>query len=236
MITKKNNSIFYVIIGVFFVVLVGTPFYFKKNLSVGEYISAVWRMPQLLEENQRMRMQVEDLKSMQQPFDGFGQLTADGLRVDGIENTIPSKVYSLYPFNTKNRIFINKGSQDGIQKEKSVLASGTILIGVVQNVSKDKSEITTPYDTSFALPVRIGAQETDALLQGGISPRLMLIDKSKQVLSGDKIITASKDMPYGLLVGYVKEVSEDVSGAFFQATIDVPYNLNALKTVYVLAD
>lgn len=223
---RKNNFLIYTILIVLAVVLIGTPFFFKKNLSVGEYISALWQIPSLLDENLSLHMQVEDLKNNPTSLEESG--------IDDAKNTIPSKVYSLYPFNTKNRIFINKGLKDGIRVGSPVLASKTILVGIIESVYEAKSEVITPYDTSFTLPVRVGKQETDALLQGGIAPLLTLIDKSKQITSEDVIVTASKDMPYGFLVGRVEEVSEDASGAFFQTTIKIPYNINALRTVYVL--
>src|SRR5690606_37566129 len=118
---------------------------------------------------------------------------------------------------TKNRIYIGRGSNDNVKKGKAGLASKTVLVGIVQDVSSSRSEILTAFDTSFVLPVRIGDKEVDALLQGGISPRLTLIDRASAIASGDKIISASKDLPYGLEIGTVENVSQDASGAFFAA-------------------
>jgi len=179
MIGRKNNTVLYVIILVLAAVLVATPFYFKKNLSIGDYISAVWRIPQLLEENQSLRLQIEDKNNEILRFaqnDEEGEIAA--LATLARNDVISAKVYSLYPFNTKNRIYIGSGAEEGVTKGKAVLISDTVFVGIVEKVSENRSEIITLYDTSFALPVRVGMQETDALLQGGIAPRLTLIDKS----------------------------------------------------------
>jgi rod shape-determining protein MreC len=234
---RRNNFPIYAAIAVLILVLLITPLFFRKNLSMGEYVSAVWRIPSLLDENQSLRMQVEDQKNeilcVAQNDTGNGSRIASGM-TEGDSMRITAKVYSLYPFNTKSRIFLGSGTESGIAAGQPVLASQTVLVGAVRNVSAHRSEVATLYDTSFALPVRVGKSEVDALLQGGISPRLTLIDKTKTIVSGDKIISASKDMPYGLTVGSVEDVREDSSGAFLETSIRVPYNLNALRTVFIL--
>lgn len=222
---RRNTIGIYALI-IIFIVLIVTPFFFRKNLSLGEYLKAVWHIPSILDENQSLRTQIEDIQQEKKCLD-------DSQPSNDVD-TIVAKVYSLYPFNTKNRIFIHKGFKDGVQKGKAVLISKTVLVGVVQEASETRSEIITPYDPLFSLAVRVGEQETDAFLQGGITPRLTLIDKSKQIVSGDLIVSATKEMPYGLILGRVGEVREDASGVFFETTIQMSYNINAIRTVQVL--
>ena len=145
--------------------------------------------------------------------------------------TMQAKVFSLYPFNTKNRLFIDKGLQDGLRVGSIALFSERVFAGQVQNVTKTTGEVATVFDGGLSVPVRIGSQEVNGLLQGGVNPQITLIDKAKKVQVGDVIITAAKDMPYGLNVGTIREVHEDSLGAFLEATIELPYTINDLRTI-----
>lgn len=150
------------------------------------------------------------------------------------QETIQAKVFSLYPFNTKNRLFIDKGTQDGIRVGSGALFSSRVFIGQVQTATKTTGEITTVFDGGISVPVRIGSEEVNGLLQGGVTPKITLIDKAKKVHTGDVVITATKDVPYGLTVGTIREVHEDSLGAFLEATIELPYTINDLRTILVI--
>ena len=146
---------------------------------------------------------------------------------------IDTKVFSLYPFNTKNRLFLDKGLDTGLAVGNAVLFSDRVLIGQITAVTKHTSEAATIFDGGLTIPVRIGSGEVNGLLQGGVSPRITLIDKTKKIQVGDIIVSASKDMPYGLTIGTIRESHEDSLGAFLEATIDTPYTINDLRTVKV---
>ncbi|MFA7201591.1 MAG: rod shape-determining protein MreC [Candidatus Paceibacterota bacterium] len=150
------------------------------------------------------------------------------------QETLQAKVFSLYPFNTKNRLFIDKGEHDSIHIGSAVLFSLRVFVGQIQEIEKTSGEVITVFDSALRIPVRIGSEEVNGLLQGGVTPRITLIDKAKKVHGGDLIITATKDMPYGLTVGTIREVHEDALGAFLEATIELPYTINDLRTVLVV--
>lgn len=150
------------------------------------------------------------------------------------ENLITAKVFSLYPFNTKNRIYANIGIAQGSMENAAVLFSPRVFFGLVAGTAQHTSEIKTVFDSSLEIPVRIGDREINGLLQGGLAPRITLIDKTKQVHSGDVIVTAAKDMPYGLTVGIIKETHEDSLGAFLESTITLPYSLSDVRTVLIV--
>lgn len=142
-------------------------------------------------------------------------------------------VFSSYPFNTKNRIYIDRGVHDGIKNGQFVLFSERVLLGFVTQVRGDVSEVMTIFDPSFSIPVRIGASHVDGLLQGGVTPTITLIDKAKHIESGDVVISATKDALYGLTLGSISDVSEDSLGAFFEAKISIPYSINDVHNVYI---
>src|SRR3989338_3875494 len=118
----------------------------------------------------------------------------------GSRSGISVSVYSSFPLNHKHIIAINAGGDDGVGVGMPVTLEGNILIGQVIEVSESQSLARTIFDKDWSLPVRIGTEEHDALLVGGQDPRLTLIDKNQEINSGDLVVSAKKDLPYGLKV------------------------------------
>ena len=147
-----------------------------------------------------------------------------------------AKVFSLYPFEQKHILFLSLGAEGGVQEGAGVLFSDHVLLGYITDVRAHQSEAITVFDPSFSLPVRIGEQEVEGLLEGGARPVVSLVDKTQSIYSGDTIVSASRDFPYGLLIGSVTSVREDASGAFFEAVVDLPYTLQDLRDVLILVD
>ncbi len=106
--------------------------------------------------------------------------------LSGTPGTVFAKVFSTYPFNVKNRIFINAGSADGIA-EGDAAYFGNVLVGSVTAIFKNYAEVKTVFDPNWRIPVRIGTGEIDALLQGGSMPLVTLVQNEKEMKSGDEV-------------------------------------------------
>lgn len=150
--------------------------------------------------------------------------------------SITAKVFSVYPFNAKDRIFITAGSAEGVAVGDAVGGlDGNVFIGRVVTVYPHVSEVMTIFDQSFSMSVRVGSGEVDGLLQGGVTPRVVYAyaEKSQGIEPGDAIFNADKAYPYGLLVGSVRSFREDRSGSFFDSDVETPYAIKDLRTVSV---
>ncbi len=152
----------------------------------------------------------------------------------GRRSALVAQVYSTYPLNYKNLLSINAGLADGVTVGMPVTAEGNILIGQIIEVSGSQSLVRTIFDKDWSLPVRIGAAEKDALLVGGQNPRLTLIDKNAEIHSGDVVVSAKKDLPYGLKVGEVAVVQQSVSSSFKEAGLIFSYDTKDLRKVSIL--
>ncbi len=157
-------------------------------------------------------------------------------------NLIPAVVYSRYPLNFKNELWLNAGEKDGVKIGAVALAPAAatsgrpfILVGKVSRVWSDGSRISTVFDPAYQLAVRIGSQGTEALLKGGSDPRLTLLPKSSGVKQGDVVYAAATGLPYGLAIAEVDNVTRTDGQVFGEASLRFAYDANQLHALW-LAD
>jgi len=200
----------------------------SRPLFASSDIAKFFSLPSLITKNIELKKQVLDLQ-------GELYATRKSFVFPSAERYKEASVFSLYPFHTKSLLYITLGEQDGVYVGDAVTFSKTALIGQITRVRAHKSEVTTLFDPNFSLPVHIGESQVEGLLQGGVNPTIHLIDKTKNVKRGDQIVSAWKDIPYGLVIGHVAGVNVDESGAFLQATMTLPYSLNDVRNVFVIS-
>lgn len=139
------------------------------------------------------------------------------------KNMILADVYSRYPLNFKNELLVNAGQNDNIKINGAAIFDG-ILVGRVRGVGEKTSVVQTVFDPGFNLPVRIGKSKADALLAGGVEPRLTMIQKNAEVSPGDLVYSASQDLEYGLLIGSAGTPVLSGSSVFSEAPLVLGYN------------
>jgi len=143
------------------------------------------------------------------------------------------KVYSSYPFSSRSELAIAAGESQGIKSGEAVVHSGTILVGQVKSVLKSSSVVTTIFDPSWEMAVRIGDSEVDALMSGGNELSISLIPQDALVEEGDTVISADKNFPYGLELGYIKELHNTEGDVFQEAALEPTLKLKTLRDVTV---
>lgn len=147
------------------------------------------------------------------------------------DSTDSIKVYSSYPFNSKGEIAIAAGENLGLVPGDTVVIGGNVLVGRVRSVFKSSSIVTTIFDPSWEVQVRIGESEVDALMQGGNELRLTLIPVDEYVEKGDLVVSAGRSLPYGLEVGFVGETVSMPDGVFKEAIIEPSLRIKNLRDV-----
>jgi cell shape-determining protein MreC len=195
------------------------PIIFLKNLAT--QVNIYEQLQGLQRENLGLRAQL--IQSLSRPE----------LIKDGKERYISAELYSRYPFNVADQIFISSGKVDGVASGSPVLVEKGIFLAQITTVSEKSAVARTVLSSGWELPVKIGDDRIDALLVGGFEPKLTLVSKKKPISGGEVIILASRDFPYGLTIGRVGEVSETAEGVFREATVVLPYDLNDLRRILV---
>lgn len=180
------------------------------------------------QENILLKLQNENLKAqLQRAKDVPGSIGDEAGRIPRIE----ANIFSTYPFNMKDTISIDRGSDDGVAGAMVATVADSILLGQVIGVDKHSAVIRTIFDPNWQLPVRIGPDNINGLFEGGNDPRVVLVERS--VKTGDGVFSAAKEFPMGIKIGEIKEIKEDAGGIFKEATVRTPYAMNELQTVYL---
>ena len=146
---------------------------------------------------------------------------------------LPAKVLLAYPFNNKSRVTISAGTGAGVKEGAAVFVSENIFLGQVIKTGDKWGEVATVFDENRKLPVKIGEAGVAGLLQGGSELTVGLIGKSKKIKPGDVVYLASRDLPYGPVVGEISSVREDQAGSFLEAEVAAPYDPRDLNEVLV---
>lgn len=178
-----------------------------------------------------------------------GQLT----RFESVKDSLPDLgasvisafAYSRFPFNFKNEITVAAGSDDGVRAgagvllarpgdhSQSTVASNAILLGIVSSASAHSSVVMTIFDSRWKSEVRVGGSGTQALLAGGLEPKLSFIPKTASVAPGDQIYSTDARFGYGLIVGEVREVFPARDSTFQEATVKFVYDPASVEVVSI---
>ena len=183
---------------------------FREDLNSAKELKQYIKV--LEEENESLRAQILDQDS------------------DAIRSI---KVYSSFPFNSRGEIAIAAGQNDGIEPGDVVVYAGNILVGQVRSVFKSSSIVTTIFDPSWEIAVRIGDAEADALMKGGNELRLSLIPQDALIEEGNIVIAADKNFPYGLELGSVGNIENTEGDIFQEASLEPTLKLKNLRNVAV---
>lgn len=163
---------------------------------------------------------------------------AEALRASG-NNSIRSKyvqgdVYSRYPLNLKDELLVDVGAGAGVRTGGAAIFNG-MLVGRIKESGENLSIVQTVFDPNFSLPVRIGKNKVDALLKGGVEPKLTLIQKNSDISQDDMVYSASSELEYGLAIGEAGPATVSNAGVFAEAPLKLSYSPADLRAIFLEA-
>lgn len=220
---RRDRSILIIFIAAFLLLAVFEPSY---GWRVRQWLAAYAGVPgsadtaALAAENETLKARIAALASV------AAQLPQDPA------NGIRAMVYSRYPFNFKNEMLVNAGTNEGVAAGDAVTFQG-VLVGTVTQAFPDEALVTTVFDRNFKMAVRVGGAGYDALLLGGAAPRAASIVKTANVAPGDIVYTAAPDVPYGLPVAVILATSTSPDDLFEEASLGFAYDINTIQSVVV---
>lgn len=142
------------------------------------------------------------------------------------------------PRGSGNYLLLDKGSNDGISDGMPVIVSNGILVGKIREVYANESKAALLTDQNSAVNAEITDSGTKGIAKGvfGLGLTLDMISQADVVNEGDTVITSGlgREMPRGLLIGKVGQVSQSPDKLFQQANIIPPVEFSDLQVVFVV--
>ncbi len=147
-------------------------------------------------------------------------------------------VYNTINFD-KNYIQLNRGANQGIKDNMSVIGSDGSAVGVVVNVSPNFSVVMSLLHVESKRSVvlkKTGSMGT--VSWDGKNPLYLTLPKiprSDSVQVGDTVVTSmSSNFPPGFMVGTVAEIISDKSTNFYVLKLKTAANFFSLQQVHVV--
>ena len=144
--------------------------------------------------------------------------------------------------NWASSLTLNKGTAHGVEAGDSVIDATGALVGVIDEAGYNWSTVLTTVDTDTSLGARVfrtkdlGLAQGDFSLMGENLLRLDYLPSDCELLSGDLVETSGLGgfFPSGLVIGYVREVRLDDSGAASYAIVAPAVDFDELTEVFVI--
>ena len=159
-------------------------------------------------------------------------------------NKIGARVIGKDTGNWYSEFTIDKGSNDGIEKDMNVMA-GSGLVGIVTKVGPNWSGVRSIIDDTSNLSGMVMSTSDTLIVSGdlelmdkGYIKFSQLIDEEDEVVKGDQVVTSSISDKYlpGISVGYITEIETDSNNLTKSGTIDPAAEFDYLSTVLVITD
>ena len=130
----------------------------------------------------------------------------------------------------KNYIQINRGANQGIKDKMAVISSDGCIVGVVESVSPNFSQIMSLLHVQSTVSIALKKSgEFGTVEWDGKDPRYLIlkkIPKTVEVTKGDSVLTSSVsfNFPPGYLVGTIAEIKLDNTSGMYLLKVKTAAN------------
>ena len=154
---------------------------------------------------------------------------------------VPANIIGRELNNRGQILIINRGSNDNITLNNSVIVGDGLIIGKIFNVNNDISYVRLISDNNNKLAATILNRERSVgVVEGGfgLSLRMNFIPRNEIVKVGDQVITSGLEegTPRGLLIGTVAVVENEAYKPFQQAILTPNASIDKLSLVSVITN
>ena len=148
-----------------------------------------------------------------------------------------AKVLGSSPMRPNELLYIDQGSDHGVQVDDIVLAGERTLVGRVSEVYREVSLVETIFSRRLKIASRIFRTLTDGLLMpSNEGLELTLLPAEADVEAGDTVITSGRDGTFfaGFLIGKIIASHVDDHSRLQTAKVETPINIGKLEMVVVV--
>ncbi len=193
------------------------------------------KVDELTEENNQLRQDTYELTRLRELYEldeKYPGYTKVGARIIEVTSDNWSKSFK-----------VDKGSNDGIQKDMNVIAGGG-LVGIVSDVGRNYSIIKTVIEDNNAVSGMLIDTNDTCIVEGDIELsdtgliKLTHFKSDITVRDGDKIVTSNISDRYlqGILIGYAKDVVPDSNNLTQSGYLVPAVDFNNLQEVLIITE
>lgn len=202
----------------------------------------------LQEENDALRRRIDELNTqntaLQQDVYELNELRAL-YELDQQYNdyeTIGARVIAKDAGNWYHSFVIDKGAEEGIERDMNVLA-GSGLVGRVIDTGPHWAKVMTIIADNSAVSATVLSSSDNLMVTGdltlyedGLLAFSKLVDNADRVAAGDKVVTSNISDKYlpGILIGYVSSVTEDSNHLTKSGTLTPAVDFDHLNDVLIV--
>jgi rod shape-determining protein MreC len=216
-------------------------FFWKLGQKLSFFLDTLSEIKTLKEENERLKNENQKLLteiSLLKEVQKENQILREALNLDLAQefNLLLAEVISKDI--SEDSILINKGEEDGIEKDFPVVTQQKILVGKVSEVYKNYSKIMLISNKKSSFDGKIAEKEILGQVKGKGSLKILfdLVPREKEIKKGDLIKTSALGgiFPAGLLVGEIEKVEGSDIEPFWRAEVSPFFELEKLEKVFVI--
>lgn len=191
----------------------------------------------LFSQNLKLLKENAELKEAKNENEFFKKAIA--LKNEEKFDLVAAKIIGLNFLNFDNIILIDKGKNDGIKENFSVITKDKILVGKIIEAGSIISKIATIANSALNIAGMSQNSRASGIVRGLGSQNEFLMDsiaKNAEIKAGDLVITSGIDtiFPKNLLIGRIKRVENKDNEFFQRAFIDPLVDFKNLEEVLVL--
>lgn len=157
--------------------------------------------------------------------------------ISSFKRIVVGQVISIKPYIFPVEISINKGSEDGVRENMTVLSKDMSLIGRVIEVNKNTSLVMTVFNKQSKISVIVDSTREIGILEGGNIPLLSVkyISSDSQVQKGDTVVTSgySDFYPKGIRVGRITKIEKNPDTLFLKIYVKPFSCVSGLEEVII---
>lgn len=215
-----------------------------QHLSgLGSYSKMWWNLSDLAKDNDELSKRIYDLlaresrmASLKEENNELRQMLDFRTRTD--YKTVVGKVLSRTPAVLGQGLVIDRGLGDGIRENQAVISAEGVLIGKVSKVERDRSFIVLTSDPKSKVAGVSAKSRIEGIISGvrGISLSYDFVSYSAALQPGELILTSGleDDIPPGILIGQVREVSPDEQGLFLKVDVSPAFDKLRLYLISII--
>ncbi|MBO4909704.1 MAG: rod shape-determining protein MreC [Lachnospiraceae bacterium] len=228
---------------------------FERGISrAGEWLrnrkDELTSVRSLLEENQRLRDQIDSLTEenlilTQERYELTDMQALLGLSETYYSyNKVGARVIFKDAGNWYSSFIIDKGTDDGLAVDMNVIAGGG-LVGRITKIGPNWARVTSIISDGVNVSGQVVSSDLTLMVSGdlklvdrGLLNFSLLSDPEGLVVKGDKVVTSNISDKYlpGLLIGYIDTVQNDANNLTKSGTISVATDFDHLSVVLVITD